>query len=360
MNNIYDFFIPVYNKYGMSSICNELYVHKGTVQRWIEKKEVPPQYYFDLCRLSGTEINYSQYSEKEKDQFFTNKETAQYCYKKALEVIKQYCDIEDYSFIEPSAGDGSFYNLLPIEKRIGIDIEPKCDGVIQSDFLLWKPNGNKNICIGNPPFGLRGNLALKFINYSAKFSDFVCFILPKLFDSNGKGSCKSRVKGLNLIHSEIIDSDFYYPNGKEVKVNVVFQIWSKHHKVPEDNIDLTGIIKLYSLSDGGTPSSTRNKKHLYKCDYYLPSTCFGKETMKVYDNFESLPHRRGYGIVVENNKKILGDVIESIDWSAVAFESTNGAYNLRFDLIEKSIWNNLPDELKKPRLTIEDYIMCQS
>lgn len=343
----------------MSAICNELYVHKGTVQRWIEKKEVPPQYYFDLCRLSGTEINYSQYSEKEKDQFFTNKETAQYCYKKALEVIKQYCDIEDYSFVEPSAGDGSFYNLLPTEKRIGIDIEPKCDGVIQSDFLVWKPNDNKNICIGNPPFGLRGNLALKFINYAAEFSDFVCFVLPKLFDSNGKGSCKSRVKGLNLIYSEVIDSDFYYPNGKEVKVNVVFQIWSKHHKVPEDNVDLTDIIKLYSLSDGGTPSSTRNKKHLYKCDYYLPSTCFGKETMKVYDNFESLPHRRGYGIVVENHKEILGDVIKTIDWSAVAFESTNGAYNLRFDLIEKSIWNNLPDELKKPRLTIEDYIMCQ-
>jgi len=360
MNNIYDFFLPIYNKYGMSVICNELYVHKGTVQRWIEKKEVPPQYYFDLCRISGIKIDYSQYNEKDKDQFFTSKETSKYCYDKAIEIISSFCNFEDYTIIEPSAGDGSFYSLFPTDKRVGVDIEPRCDGIIQSDFLTWKPAGDKNICIGNPPFGLRGNLALKFINYAAEFSDFVCFILPKLFDSNGKGSCKSRVKGLNLIYSEVIDSDFYYPEGKEVKVNVVFQIWSKHHKVCEDNIDLTDIIKLYSLSDGGTPSSTRNKKHLYNCDYYLPSTCFGKETMKVYDNFESLPHRRGYGIVVQNHKQLLEDAIKIIDWSSVAFESTNGAYNLRFDLIEKSIWNHLPDEVKKPKMNIEDYIMCQS
>jgi len=360
MNNIYDFFLPIYNKYGMSVICNELYVHKGTVQRWIEKKEVPPQYYFDLCRISGIKIDYSQYNEKDKDQFFTCNETAKYCYNKAIEIISSFCNFEDYTIIEPSAGDGSFYNLFPTNKRIGIDIEPRCDGIIQSDFLAWKPNGNKNICIGNPPFGLRGNLALKFINYAAEFSDFVCFILPKLFDSNGKGSCKSRVKGLNLIYSEVIDSDFYYPKGKEVKVNVVFQIWSKHHKVSEDNIDLTDIVKLYSLSDGGTPSSTRNKKHLYSCDYYLPSTCFGKETMKVYDNFESLPHRRGYGIVIQNHKQLLDEIINTIDWSSVAFESTNGAYNLRFDLIGRSIWNHLPDEAKRPKMNIEDYIMCQS
>ena len=360
MNNIYDFFLPIYNKYGMSVICNELYVHKGTVQRWIEKKEVPPQYYFDLCRISGTKIDYSQYNEKDKDQFFTCNDTAKYCYNKAIKIISSFCNFEDYTIIEPSAGDGSFYNLFPTNKRIGIDIEPRCDGIIQSDFLAWKPNGNKNICIGNPPFGLRGNLALKFINYAAEFSDFVCFILPKLFDSNGKGSCKSRVKGLNLIYSEVIDSDFYYPKGKEVKVNVVFQIWSKHHKVSEDNIDLTDIVKLYSLSDGGTPSSTRNKKHLYSCDYYLPSTCFGKETMKVYDNFESLPHRRGYGIVIQNHKQLLDEIINTIDWSSVAFESTNGAYNLRFDLIGRSIWNHLPDEAKRPKMNIEDYIMCQS
>jgi hypothetical protein len=343
MKNIYDFFLPIYQRYGIDVICDGLYLHKGTVKRWMEKKEVPAQYYFDLCRVAGIEVDYSQCNEKEKDQFFTSKDTAQYCLNKTYEVLQQWgVDVSEYQFIEPSAGDGSFYNLLPDNHRTGVDIEPKCDGVEEGDFLTWRPQSSKNICIGNPPFGLRGHLALKFINHAAEFSDFVCFILPQLFGSDGKGSCKGRVNDLNLIHSEIVNSDFYYPDGKEVKVNVVFQIWSKHHKLEESKVDSSQIVKLYSLSDGGTPGSTRNKKHLYTCDYYLPSTCFGKEKMKLYHDFEELPQRKGYGIVVLSQKELVNSAIESIDWSEVCFVSTNGACNLRFDLIEKKIGITVP------------------
>jgi hypothetical protein len=356
MKNIYDFFLPIYQKFGIDVICDELYLHKGTVNRWIEKKEVPPQYYFDLCRLAGVPVLYTNFSEKEKDQFFTNPDTAEYCYNQTIKILSDLgVDLHEYTFIEPSAGDGSFYNILPIYQRVGVDIEPKCDGVEKQDFLRWQPDTQRNICIGNPPFGLRGHLALKFINHAAQFSDFVCFILPQLFDSNGKGSCKSRVKGMNLIHSEIVDSGFYYPGGKSVSVNVVFQIWSKNHKIEEEKVDLSNIIKLYSLSDGGTPGSTRNKKHLYTCDYYLPSTCFGEDCIRVYSHFEDLPHRRGYGIVSLINKKVLDEVMQSIDWSSVSFPSTNGAFNLRFDIIEKTIWNALPDDIKSDETLLESF-----
>jgi hypothetical protein len=347
MKNIYDFFLPIYTQHKMKAICDGLCVHKGTVKRWLGKKEVPPQYYFDLCRVGGIDVDYSQYDEREKDQFFTDKETASYCYNKAIEILAQLCDLGDYTFIEPSAGDGSFYNLMPSTKRVGIDIEPKCGGVIQGDFLKWRPDGAKNVCVGNPPFGLRGHLALKFINHAAEFSEFVCFVLPQLFDSNGKGSCKSRVKGMNLIHSEVVNSAFYYPDGKNVAVNVVFQVWAKNHKIEEERFDLTGIVKLYSLSDGGTPDSTRNKQHLYSCDYYLPSTCFGSDTMTVYEDFERLPHRRGYGIVVQSCNSEVFKIMRETNWSEVAFPSTNGAFNLRFDIIERHIWSCLPDECKR-------------
>ena len=30
----------------------------------------------------------------------------------------------------------------------------------------------------------------------------------------------------------------------------------------------------------------------YKCDAYLPSTCFGKENMKYYNNFDKLPRKK--------------------------------------------------------------------
>jgi hypothetical protein len=339
MKNIYPFFKSSLTKFSLKEISKYLEVNENTVKRWIEKEDVPHSYYFDLCRLNSIEIDYSIYTEKEKDQFFTSKSTALYCYEKVLQILENYdVNVDSYNFIEPSAGDGSFYNILPENRKIGLDIEPKSSNIIKTDFLLWHTDTTNNICIGNPPFGLRGHLALKFINHASKFSDFVCFILPQLFDSNGKGSCKSRVKDLNLIHSESINSSFHYPDGKPVSVNVVFQIWAKHYKNYEPKISLDGIIKLYSLSDGGTPATTRNKKYLYSCDYYLSSTCFGKSNMKLYYNFEHLPQRKGYGIKILKDKPTLDVAIQTINWEDVAFISTNGAYNLRFDIIEKEIY----------------------
>jgi hypothetical protein len=64
--------------------------------------------------------------------------------------------------------------------------------------------------------------------------------------------------------------------------------------------------------------------------------------MKIYDSFENLPERRGYGIkilTVSLKDEIL-KIINDIDWSEAAFCSTNGAFNLRFDLIEKALIEN--------------------
>ncbi|WP_270986458.1 hypothetical protein [Campylobacter upsaliensis] len=153
-------------------------------------------------------------------------------------------------------------------------------------------------------------------------------ILPPLFDSDGKGSPKKRVRGYTLAYSEKLPlNSFIYPNGKEVEVATLFQIWVKNTLLEQNILKFKAkkaktcknFIKIYSLSDRGTPSSTRNKAMLYKCDLYLPSTCFhskNKPQMKSYENFESLPHRRGYGVVIL---------------------STNSSLNLRSSLIKKAL-----------------------
>ena len=165
MKNLYSLYQTIRKTYPIKHIASEIGLHVGTLKRWELLEEVPPQYYFDLCRLGNIEVDYTQFSEKEKDQFFTNHNTAKYCYDKFHEVLSQWnVDASKHTYIEPSAGDGSFYSLFPTERRVGVDIEPKCDGVIQSDFLTWEPTTKENVCVGNPPFGLRGNTALKFIN----------------------------------------------------------------------------------------------------------------------------------------------------------------------------------------------------
>lgn len=319
-------------KFSKKEIAKKLNICIGTIKRWIELDSFPSKYIFDLMRLLSKEICCENFTMKEKDQFFTPLEICQHC----LDVTKRHVNIDEYQIIEPSAGDGSFLKVLPVN-TIALDIEPRSENIIKQDYLLWEPmNKNKKyIVFGNPPFGLRGHLALQFMNHSYSFADYVCFILPQLFESDGKGSPRKRVHGYNLIHSEKCNTTFYYPDKKQVKVNVVFQIWSKI----TDNIKYSletvkqENIKVYSLSDGGTVASTRNKKMLDKCDIYLPSTCFGEESMKLYTSFKDLPNQKGYGVVFLKDKEKLLDKSKSIDWKKVGFLSTNSSINLRTSLI---------------------------
>jgi len=318
----------------IKGVADKLNVCLGTIRRWIELKNVPIQYTFDLYKILSKDIDYSKYTSSLKDQFFTPKDVAKKCWETFNREIN--INIQDYTFIEPSAGDGSFLHILP-KGSIGLDIEPRSTGIQKQDYLTWKPNNmeNKYIVFGNPPFGLRGHLALNFINHSHSFADYVCFILPQLFESDGKGSPRKRVKGYNLIYSEGLSVMFYSPENREVKVNGVFQIWSKHSSSPTYTIKVNSEknMKVYSLSDGGTISSTRNKNMIGKCDIYLPSTCFGKENMKIYKRFEDLPGKKGYGIVFFIDKTEMITKAENIDWSFVSFLSTNSAYNLRTSII---------------------------
>lgn len=313
-------------------LANELSLSASTIQRWIEQKQVPKQYTLDLHRLAETPVDLTTFSFKDKDQFFTKPEIAQWCMDRFLSFLNEKQEDPDaYWFVEPSAGSGAFLGVLPQDRTVALDIEPRDERILAADFLKWTPpTDGKWVVFGNPPFGLRGNLALRFINHASQFADFVCFILPQLFESDGKGVPKKRVKGMTLVVSEKLpETEFLFPDGRSVAIHCVFQIWSKYDTPPTKNaVDLPDI-KIYSLSDGGTPSSTRNKSMLDRCDVYLPSTCFGVNKIRAYSSFEDLPNRRGYGIVFLANKEFYLNLAARIDWSRYSFSSTNSASNLR-------------------------------
>ena len=317
----------------VGELASVLGLNPNTVTRWIENGTMPNHYESDLKRLNGSPGN-------PVDQFYTNPNVAIDCFKIFNDNATQLgVNLNDYWFIEPSAGCGSFFELFPKQRRIGIDLDPKLECDIEiADYLLWDPpDKRKFVVVGNPPFGLRGHLALQFINYSAKFADIIAFILPQLFESDGKGVPSKRVdKNMQLAYSKKLPSDsFFKPDGTPIAVSTIFQIWTKvgkNHITIQPRLTCKSFLKVYSLSDGGTPSSTRNKKMIDNCDVYLPSTCFNG--MKVYDKFSLLPNKRGYGIVIHQQKAEILNLIKNHNWSNTAFKSTNGACNLRTSLIE--------------------------
>lgn len=346
-NNTINHFKQLIKTNSMTELSIKLNLSKSTLKRWIDLDEVPANYEFDILKLLHINIDYKKYSSKQKDQFFTPKRTAKYCFDIFVKLINEKYNenLQEYTFIEPSAGDGSFIDIFP-SNYIALDIEPRQKNILKQDYLKWKPTNKdlKYIVFGNPPFGLRGHIALQFINHSYDFADYVCFILPQLFESDGKGVPRKRVKSYNLIYSEKLkDVLFYEPNGNIIKINTIFQIWSKNHFNKKYDIDTftnkDKNIQIYSMSDGGTIASTRNKNLIGKCDVYIPSTCFGKNMMTCYTSFEDLPGRRGYGIMFKEKKSEMINKALNIDWTSISFLSTNSAYNLRTSQINSALCN---------------------
>jgi len=165
---------------------------------------------------------------EDKDQYFAPEDMVDEC----LTILKEKLmelgiDEKKYTYIEPSAGDGAFLIKLPKDRRIGIDIEPRHEEIIESDFLEWEPEDGKYITVGGPPFGHRGDLAVKFMNHASKFSDVVAFILPQYFEYKGKFYCGDKIQNLRLVNSIPLSSEFLYPNGEKVTIpiKIFFQIW---------------------------------------------------------------------------------------------------------------------------------------
>jgi hypothetical protein len=133
---------------------------------------------------------------------------------------------------------------LPIDKRVGVDLDPAYDGVIEQDYFKFVeiagacqmlPVKDKSyLVVGNPPFGKNSSLARKFFNASAQFADTIAFILPRTFR---KPSTINQLDEHFHLHKEIRlgKNSFHLPDGKAHDVPCVFQIW-KREKTPRPRI----------------------------------------------------------------------------------------------------------------------------
>lgn len=155
------------------------------------------------------------------DQFYTKPEIAKQC----VELFKKYYSLNDFDYIlEPSAGEGSFYVLFPKETRIGIDLDPKYEGIILQDFYKYNPQEGIYAVIGNPPFGRVSSEAIKFFNKAAEFADVIAFIIPRTFK---RVSVQNKLSlDFHLINSIDLPTNpcCFTPS---MQVKCCFQIWQR-------------------------------------------------------------------------------------------------------------------------------------
>lgn len=158
------------------------------------------------------------------DKFYTNPFYSKKCIEKVFDLYdKNKFDL----IIEPSAGNGSFFNQIESKNKIGIDISPEDDKIIKMDFFSYKPsltNVNNILIIGNPPFGKNSSTAIKFFNHSANWANVIAFIVPRTFR---KQSIQNKLnKNFHLIYDEEVATNPCCFTPKMV-VKCCFQIWEK-------------------------------------------------------------------------------------------------------------------------------------
>ena len=203
------------------------------------------------------------------DAYYTPKKLAYGLCRKALDVIG-----EDniYDVIEPSAGCGAFSDFF--EGCESYDIDPKRDYIIKADFLSVPLTYRKGrLFIGNPPFGYRNNLAIKFYNKCCELGDFIAFILPISQLENNLQFYK-----FDLIYSEDLGVVEY----SGVPLHCCFNIYQRpHHGAlnPKPNVELKDVTIIEHRRKVGEYLTACNKPVPSNYDYAMcnwGNGCLGK------------------------------------------------------------------------------------
>lgn len=272
------------------------------------------------------------------DQYNTLPDVAGYCWISLLNYLHEKSKtISDFTFIEPSAGTGTFYNLLPKKKRIGIDVEPFRDDYIQHDFLTWEPpKCGKFVAVGNPPFGYRGWLALAFMNKVSEFCDYAGFILPMSFQSDGKGSPKHRVNGMKLVHSEKLPHDlFITPGGELLNINALWQIWEKGIMPPKPDLSVCDeFVDLFTVDL--RKERLCGMKKIQDCNTFIQRTYFGDHPV-IVRSFSEVRYGCGYGIIFKKKQKEIQNILKNTNWNEYSNLAAHNCRHISMYHIKKAI-----------------------
>jgi len=174
-------------------------------------------------RITGTE------------QFYTPRKLAAELVETALPHLPR---ASETTFLEPAAGNGSFVEALSeaeAHKVIALDRYPAIPSIQQADFLKSEFAETNLVTITNPPFGRNNALSIPFFNHAAKYSQTICFVVPR---SWRKWSVTNRLDlRFHLIHDSDVFVSYEDNAGNPIRqkngLRTCFQIWQRRDTLRE-------------------------------------------------------------------------------------------------------------------------------
>lgn len=159
-------------------------------------------------------------SKIEYDKYYTPSDVVQH----VVNTTKDLCnDVSEV--VEPSAGNGAFIEALENSFNTNLkfyDLYPENIKVLEQDFLSLESEYKQGrLIVGNPPFGSRNSLIIKFFKKAIAIGDYVAFILPISQLNNTK-----QLYEFDLIHSEDLGINEY----SGVYLHCCFNIYKRPEK----------------------------------------------------------------------------------------------------------------------------------
>ena len=240
------------------------------------------------------------------DQFYTNCDVAKTC----LDMLS----FAEYDLVlEPSAGDGAFFNLLPKEKRRGVDLAPAHAEILKQDFFDFEPDIQLRYCVvGNPPFGKNSSLAVRFFNHAATFAHKIAFVLPRTFR---KPSIINRLDHQFHLEKELILplESFRLPTGISYSVPTVFQIWERKNKTRKKIKTSTAHPDFSFIKINPHPTEEDKKAQYQAADFCVRRV--GAAAGKIYKDYaEKYRDWKSHYYIKENTPGV-ERILNSIDWN---------------------------------------------
>lgn len=294
-------------------------------------------------------------SARSMDQFFTKKETARLCVDLFEQNVAPLSSFD--TIVEPSAGEGSFFDLLPADSRVGVDLDPKREDLIEANFLqldfsemtLQTLNGKQVsvsrdpsnvLVIGNPPFGRAGFLAARFLNHALSFANTVAFILPLIFrNENFIARINRRA---HLVHEWQLAEDSFTFIGKQKKVKTVFQVWQLRDGPLRELTELIETHPDFEIETGGN----------YKGEDGPNIIVMWKSGYKSGELLPALPEKRNnvYVIIPKHTPGLIRDRLLSLKLHQDPSRSWNtGPFSISKHIIFKRYMAMFPDRVKRGR-----------
>lgn len=235
----------------------------------------------------------------ELDKYYTPKNVVDLCINKVKDLGVCFSEV-----IEPSAGNGAFLESLNNNfhcPKFFYDIKPEHSDIVEQDFLKLDLQYKKDrLIVGNPPFGSRNSLIIKFFKKSIELGDYIAFILPVSQLNNVK----------QLYEFDLVESfDLGFQEYSGVKLHCCFNIYKRPtnglNKKPKPPV----IENLEVIEYRRDKTDSYRKK--IKDGYFYSIGSWGNGCVGV-ENKQIGQFAMELYFYSDNNR--IKDVVKSIDW----------------------------------------------